>query len=91
MGDQPSAAESTPAKHWLTIHTATTLTDAAFVLLLQPTGIFNMRRMQSELVAVFTTSRQDPAASWQALLELSMPHMLSGAVLRDYPEARDSR
>ncbi len=89
MEDQPSAAESTPAKHWLTNH-GSTLSDAAFVLLLQPTGIFNMRRKQAELFAVLTPSRQEPAASLRALLELSMLHMLSGSVFRDYREALDS-
>jgi hypothetical protein len=49
-----------------------------------------MRRKQSELVAVLTASRQEPAASLRALLELSMPHMLIGAVLRDHPEVLDS-
>ena len=49
-----------------------------------------MRRKPSELFAVLTPSRQEPAASWRALLEFSMLHMLSGAVLRDYPEALDS-
>lgn len=49
-----------------------------------------MRRKPSELFAVLTPSRQEPAASLRALLELSLLHMLSGAVFRDYPEALDS-
>jgi len=53
VGNQPSAAESTPAKHWLTSH-GSTLSDKAFVLLRQPTGIFNMRGKQAELFAVLT-------------------------------------
>jgi hypothetical protein len=49
-----------------------------------------MRRKQAELFAVLTPSRQEPAASLRALLELSMLHMLSGSVFRDYREALDS-
>jgi hypothetical protein len=84
---QPSAAESTPAKHWLIIRTTNTLTDEAFVLLRQSTGIFNMRRKQAELTAVSTPLGQEPAASLRALLELFTPHPQSGAVFKDYQEA----
>jgi hypothetical protein len=68
----------------------TTLTDAAFVLLRQPTGIFNMRRKQAEPIAVSTLPSQEPTVSLRALYEFSLPQRLSVAVFRDSPKAVDS-
>ncbi len=87
MGDQPSAAESTSAKHGLTIRTSTTLTDEAFVLLRQSIGIFNMRRKQAEQTVASTLLWQERAASLSALLELHMPHRLTG---ENHPETLGS-